>query len=154
MGLTAFRRGDTAAAVPVRVGHRQLPHTADCALEAWGPDRASCLTEVLLALVETFARPPDPVTTEILPLATTASGGEDALVSLLEEVIYVVDALGVVPVRFHLAEAEDGGLAGDMEVVPAAGLELVGPVPKGVSYHELVMAPVDGGWRCHVVVDV
>ena len=47
--------------------------------------------------------------------------------SLLEEVIDVVDALGVVPVRFHLAEAEDGSLAGDMEVAPTSEVELVGP---------------------------
>jgi SHS2 domain-containing protein len=135
-------------------GHRQLPHTADCLLEAWGPDRAACLTQALLALVETFAEVHDVVTTEILPLAASASGAEDALVSLLEEVIYVVDALGVVPVRFHLAEAEDGGLAGDMEVVPASQVDLVGPVPKAVSYHALEVAPFDGGWRCHVLVDV
>ena len=135
-------------------GHRQLPHTADRLLEAWGPDRATCLTEALLALVDTFAEVYDSVTTEVLPLATSARGAEDALVSLLEEVIYVVDALGVVPVRFHLAEAEDGGLAGDMEVVPASRVDLVGPVPKAVSYHALEAAPFDGGWRCRALVDV
>lgn len=139
---------------PVVAGHRQLPHTADCALEAWGPDRAACVTEALLALVETFAEAGDPATTETLPLATSATGGKDALVSLLEEVIFVVDALGVVPVRFHLADTTDGGLAGDMEVVSATRLALVGSVPKAVSYHALEMAPVEGGWRCHVVVDV
>ncbi len=135
-------------------GHRQLPHAADCLLEAWGPDRATCLTQALLALVDTFAEVHDSVTTEVLPLATPASGAEDALVSLLEEVIYLVDALGVVPIRFHLAEAEDGGLAGDMEVVPASRVDLVGPVPKGVSYHALQAAPFGGGWRCRALVDV
>jgi SHS2 domain-containing protein len=139
---------------PGEPGHRRLPHAADCLLEAWGPDRAACLTEALLALVETFAEVDDSVTAEVLPLATSASGAEDALVSLLEEVIYVVDALGVVPVRFHLAEAEDGGLAGDMEVVPASSVVLVGPVPKAVSYHALEIASFDGGWRCRALVDV
>ena len=135
-------------------GHRQLPHAADCLLEAWGPDRATCLTQALLALVDTFAEVHDSVTTEVLPLATPANGAEDALVSLLEEVIFLVDALGVVPIRFHLAEAEDGGLAGDMEVVPASRVDLVGPVPKGVSYHALQVAPFGGGWRCRALVDV
>ena len=129
-----------------------MPHAADCLLEAWGPDRATCLTQALLALVDTFAEVHDSVTTEVLPLATPANGAEDALVSLLEEVIFLVDALGVVPVRFHLAEAEDGGLAGDMEVVPASRVDLVGPVPKGVSYHALQVAPFDGGWRCRALV--
>ena len=56
--------------------------------------------------------------------------------------------------RFHLAETEGGGIAGDMEVVPADKVEVVGPVPKAVSYHELSMAPVEGGWRCRVLIDV
>ncbi len=137
-----------------RSGHRQLPHTADCLLEAWGPDRATCLTEALLALVETFAEVRDPASTEVLPLSASATGASDALVSLLEDVIYVVDALGVVPVRFHLADAEDGSVAGDMEVVSASRVDLVGPVPKAVSYHELAIAPFEGGWRCRVLVDV
>ena len=47
--------------------------------------------------------------------------------SLLEEVVYVVDALGVVPVRYHLVEAEVGNFAGDMEEVPTSEVELVGP---------------------------
>ncbi len=107
-----------------------------------------------MALVDTFAKVRDQATTDALPLGSAASGAQDALVSLLEEVIYVVDALGVVPVRFHLAEAEDGGLAGDMEVVPTSEVELVGPVPKGVSYHALEIVAWDGGWRCRVLVEV
>ncbi len=112
------------------------------------------MTEALLALVETFAEVHDPASTTVLPLSASETGPQDALVSLLEEVIDVVDALGVVPVRFHLAEAEGGGLAGDMEVVSARQVGLVGPVPKAVSYHALAIAPYEGGWRCRVLVDV
>ena len=151
---TSNRAEKAASAGAARSGHRQLPHTADRVLEAWGPDRATCLSEALLALVEIFAEVPDQATADVLALGASAGGAQDVLVSLLEEVIYVVDALGVVPVRFHLAEAEDGSLAGDMEVVPTSDVELVGPVPKAVSYHALEIAPSDGGWRCRVLVDV
>jgi protein archease len=41
-----------------------------------------------------------------------------------------------------------------MDVVPADEVEVVGPVPKAVSYHELSMTPVEGGWRCRVLIDV
>jgi SHS2 domain-containing protein len=135
-------------------GHRTIPHTADCIIEAWGPDQASCLTEALVALVETFAVVPNTPTTRVLPLASGAGGPEDTLVSLLEEVIYNLDVWSVVPVRFHLAEAEDGGVSGDMELVSIDEVEAVGPVPKAVSYHGLSMAPDNGGWRCRVLIDV
>jgi len=135
-------------------GHRLLPHTADSVVEAWGPDRPACLVEAMEALVDIFAEPGDAAVTRTLPLSAEAASSADVLVSLLEEVIYVTEVLGVVPVRFHLADTEDGGVAGDMEVVEAAQVELVGPVPKAVSYHGLDIAEHDGTWRCRVLVDV
>jgi len=95
-------------------GHRLAPHTADWMIEAWGSDRASCLTEALYALVEEFAEVSDAAASRLLPLATESPGAEDALVSLLEDVIYALDVFSVVPVRFHLTETESGGIAGDI----------------------------------------
>jgi SHS2 domain-containing protein len=135
-------------------GHRQVAHTADRVVEAWGRDRATCIAEALSGLVESFADVSDTAAARPLPLAAPPGGAEEALVSMFEDVIYTVDVFGVVPVRFHLSETEDGGIAGDMEVVPSAQVEVVGPVPKAVSYHDLSVAPFEGGWRCHVLVDV
>ena len=69
----------SGSAPPAAVGHRLLPHTADCAIEAWGPDRASCLTEALCGLMEEFVELPDAAAPRVLPLAA-AGGAEDALV--------------------------------------------------------------------------
>jgi SHS2 domain-containing protein len=135
-------------------GHRLVPHTADCIIEAWGPDRAACLTEALLGLVEGFAAVGDACATQVVPIAAGPGAAEDELVALLEQVIFSVDVSSVVPVRFHLGETEAGAIAGDMEVVPAADAVIVGPVPKGVSYHELSMVEGEGGWRCRALVDV
>ena len=135
-------------------GHRLVPHTADCIIEAWGRDVATCCVEALEALVEEFAEVAEPASTETLPLAAGPGGAEDVLVSLLEDVIFALDVFSVIPVRFHLAPTEDGGVAGDMEVVPAERATIVGPVPKAVSYHGL-MASADGdGWHCRILVDV
>lgn len=141
----------SGSAPPAAVGHRLLPHTADCAIEAWGPDRASCLTEALCGLMEEFVELPDAAAPRVLPLAA-AGGAEDALVSLFEGVIDAINVFSVVPVRFHLSETEDGGVAGDMEVVPVDQVVFVGPMPKAVSYRGLSMGTHDGGWRCHVLV--
>ncbi|HZD64818.1 MAG TPA: archease [Acidimicrobiales bacterium] len=135
-------------------GHRLVPHTADTMIEAWGPDRAACLTEALVALVAGFAEVPEVPVTRLVPLDVGAVGPEDQLVSLLEDVIFTLDTLSVVPVRFHLAETESGGVAGDMEVVPAGEAVRSGPVPKAVSYHGLSMLADEEGWRCRVLVDV
>jgi protein archease len=135
-------------------GHRRSLQDRDCFIEAWGPDRVTCITEALRALVEEFAEVPDPVTTDVLPLAAGPGEGEDALVSLIEEVIYALDVFSVVPVRFHLAETEDRGIAGDMEVVPVEHASLVGPLPRAVSYRGLTMAEHPDGWWCRVPIEV
>lgn len=136
-------------------GHRLVPHTADCIVEAWGPDRPSCLTEALAGLVELFAEVPEDVrTSRVVPLSAPPGGSEDVLVGLLEDVILALDVFSVVPVRIHLEETEDGGIAGDMEVVPVTEVHPTGPVPKAVSYHGLSIGPAGGGWRCRALVDV
>jgi SHS2 domain-containing protein len=135
-------------------GHALVPHTADCIIEAWGPDRATCMSEALTALVESFAEAPGSAPRRTLALAPRAGDDPDRLLGLLEEVIYAVDALDAVPVRFHLTETEDGRIGGEMEVVEAGRAHAVGPVPKGISYHGLAFGRADGGWRCHALVDV
>ncbi len=147
----AWSRPDAAAPSS---GHRVLAHTSDFVIEAWGPDPPTCMTEAMAALVEEFASAPEPPATEVVPLAADAGPPEEQLVSLLEEVIYDLDVLSVVPVGIHLFSDEDGGVVGDMEVVPLEGVTMVGPVPKAVTYHELSMEPDVGGWRCRVLIDV
>jgi SHS2 domain-containing protein len=144
---------DLAEHLPA-AGHSLVLRTSDCVIEAWGPDAAACISEALAALVEEFAEVLDAPSNRVLPLAADPGGAEDALVALLEDVIYTVDVFSVVPVRFHLALSEGGAVAGDMEVVPVDQVVLVGPMPKAVSYHELAMSAGLDGWRCHVLIEV
>ncbi len=55
---------------------------------------------------------------------------EGMLISLFEGVIYALDLFSVVPVWSRLAETEDGGITGDMDIVPAEVVEVIGPVPR------------------------
>jgi SHS2 domain-containing protein len=123
-------------------------------VEAWGPDRLSCLVEALKALVEIFAEPAEGAESSVKALSVDAAPDAEVLVALFEEVIYLADVLAVVPVRFDLAETEAGGVTGRIEVVPAAATEPVGPVPKAVSYHDLQVVQEGGVWSCRAVVDI
>jgi SHS2 domain-containing protein len=135
-------------------GHRILPHTADLILEAWAPDRNSCIEQAVLALVDAFIDShgvaPSASSTRRLPAADDA----EHLVAVLEEVIYIVDTQGAVPVRVTVTDEPDGGLRALFELVPLGQAEVIGPAPKGIARHGLVCSPGGGGWRCHVVVDV
>jgi SHS2 domain-containing protein len=135
-------------------GSRLAAHSADCIIEAWGPDRVTCLVEAIGALVSIFAQVPEGSATTPLPVVVDPAPDPDLLVALLEEVIFCVDVLGKVPAGARLGQADGGGVAGTLEVVDAADVVLVGPVPKGVSWHGLEMVGDGGRWRCRVVVDV
>lgn len=138
----------------VPAGHRLSPAPGACLVEAWGPDRAACVTEALDGLVEEFCEPPDVPSTQLLPLSSGSGGADDVLVSLLEDVIDALDVFAVVPVRFHLGEVEDGSIAGDMEVVPASRVTVIGPLPRAVCHRDVSLVAAADGWRCRVLVEV
>jgi len=135
-------------------GHRLVPHVADVMLEAWGPSRAACLEQAARGLVESFAETGATEPIERVSLSIDAAGDEDLLVSLLEEVIYVVDALGRVPADIVLTEHPDGRVDGSFATIESEHVEVIGAIPKGVSRSDLLFEQRDGEWRCHVVVDV
>lgn len=157
------RSDDSSPRRPIRPpsvpasGHRLLPHTADVRFEAWGPTREACLAEAVRALarivIDTTTAPPP---TASMPVTLPPTTDIDLLVSLLEEVIYDVDVLGVLALDAHLAvDPDDGALAGHLDTAPLAALPPTGCAPKAITRHNLLFAPDDhGAWRCLVTVDV
>jgi SHS2 domain-containing protein len=140
-------------------GHRTLPHTADLRLETWGPSWEACVEQAVLALVESFVdrwyggAPADRVLRLEVPQGAKPV---DVLVAALDEVVYLLDAAGEVPLTVRLAGADDG-FELRLRTAPADELDQVGAVPKAVSLHGLSCEPLpDGadGWSCTVTVDV
>jgi SHS2 domain-containing protein len=82
------------------------------------------------------------------------AGDEELLVRLLEEVIYLVDVDGIVPVDAHVEAAAGGGLRGRFDVASLAADMVIGPAPKAVAWHELSFGQQGSGWRCRVTIDV
>jgi SHS2 domain-containing protein len=135
-------------------GHRTLPHTADLIIEAWAPSREDCLEQAVLALVGAFAAISPVVSTETLPISIPPANDEELLVSLLEEVLYLVEVLQVVPVSVTVLESEDGGLGGCFDVAPISALSRQGPLPKAIARSDLAIGRDRDLWRCRALVDV
>lgn len=146
------REGEPAA---TERGHASLPHTADLRIEAWGPSRAECLSEAVYGLVEAFADVGNVAASQTVPVALGAGSHEELLASVLEEVIYLLDVFGQVPVHAAFEETEEGGVAGSFDVAPLHAVEVVGPQPKAVAASGLEFGPTgEGHWRCRFTVDV
>ena len=135
-------------------GHRLLPHTSDVIVEAWAPTRDACLREAVRGLVDVFADVNGVVSSASVAVSLPPASGEDLLVALLEEVLYLLDADDVVPVDAALLGGADGGLQVTFLIVPTAAVEQQGAVPKAITHHGLEFGPEPGLWRCRVTVDV
>jgi SHS2 domain-containing protein len=132
-----------------------VPHTADLIIEAWGTTALECLEEAARALVETFADVGDIIATDTVPVMFEFPPDDDeALVAVLEEIVYLLDTLDVVPVDVSLEATEDGGVAGYFETAPASQVSVSGAIPKGVSRSQLELHHDHDRWRCRAVIDV
>jgi SHS2 domain-containing protein len=135
-------------------GHAARAHTADVVIEAWAPDREGCLAEAVVAAVEVFADTSRSSGGDERGFSIRAGDTDRMLVSLIEELMTLVDADGVVPVAIHLEPAADGGIVATFTVVPLDEVELIGPAPKGVSYEGLEAGTDGTAWRCRAIIDV
>ncbi len=150
-------RQDGAVASTSR-GHRARAHTADVILEAWGPDLAACCEEVVAALVETYCDPAGcPPIVGRHEVHLEPSSDDEAVLQVLDEVIFLLDTSGAVPVGAQV-RAGVGGDAAGLEVVillaDRAEVEPTGSVPKAVSRSGLVVERAPTGLRCQVLVDL
>ncbi|MGH3443568.1 MAG: archease, partial [Nitriliruptorales bacterium] len=147
-------RPAAGGAVP-DAGFRQLDHTADTAIEAWGPTRAACLEAAVRGLVASFADVEGAGARERHPVVVGPGDDADLLVDLLDEVIYLLDARRAVVVGASLRDTEAGAVEGTMELAPVGEVRPAGAVPKAVTYHDLrIGRDADGAWRAHVIIDV
>lgn len=134
-------------------GHRILSHTADVMIEAWAPTRMGCFEQAARGLIEAFVALRDVPATEPIAVGIDANTDDEMLAALLDEIVFLAEVSGAIPVHLTLEESEDGGLAGVFDVVPIGELEVVGPAPKSISYAGDVVR-ADDAWRCRVVADI
>lgn len=134
-------------------GYRSVPHTADLRIEAWAPTRDECIAQAVHGAVASFADTSSAGPGRVHTRRLAADGDEDLLVAVLDEIVYLLDAAGEVPVDV----AVDSG-AGTAEVrfsmADVASVTQVGAVPKAVSLHGLRLERGPGGWSCSVTLDV
>lgn len=134
-------------------GHRALPHTADIRVQSWAPTREECVEQAVLGVVETFVDTSGSPTGEERVCRVEAATDEDLVVAVLDELVYLLDTTGAVPVSATVAPV-DGGAVVRFRMVPCHELAQVGAVPKAVSLHGLRMERRPDGWWCTVTLDV
>ena len=143
------------AGPPTPSGYRMLPRAGGVTVEAWGPDRESCLREAVLGTVASFADTAGATAEASCPLYLGTRTDADALVYLLDEAIYSVRVRRLVPVD---AVVERGLHAAPCILFRSAPLDyrirIIGPCPRSVSREDLrLAADVPGLWCARVALN-
>lgn len=118
-------------------------------MEAWAPEEAPCLAEALVAVAEGVGTAPDDAPSYLtVPVAAGPGTPAELLATLADEVLGLRQVLSLVPVRVHLMATEDGGVAGDLEVVHVAGDPAM--APTAVAHDSLAVQSGPAGWSCRL----
>ncbi|HZA10042.1 archease [Mycobacterium sp.] len=134
-------------------GHRTVPHPADVIVEAWGPTRSDCLAEAVLGLVGSFADTTGAPVARTVVSDVTVSNDRDRLVGVLDEVIYVLDTQGLVPLGADV-DVGPNVLRLRMPVASIDDVEVIGAAPKAVTLSGLEFNQTGDTWRCRATIDV
>ena len=135
-----------------RSGHRGVPHTADLRIEAWASTLQACLREAVAALIDSVADTTDAAPETTFDTEVPVRDDQDALVRVLDEVIYLLDVEGMVPLDAEVVETERGYRL-RMPAVSVRSVE-VSTVPKAVTLQDLGCEFDGRQWSCAATIDV
>jgi SHS2 domain-containing protein len=140
-----------------RRGFRDIAHTADKAIEAWGATLAELFTaaaEGMISESEDCSRIPRDREWEI---EVEGESAEDLMHAWLSELLWVAERDEAMPCEIEVDAVEQGpwrlrGRARGGR--PPRESPHTGAPVKAVTYHGLRVWQEDGLWRCRVVFDV
>ncbi len=133
-------------------GYRELPHTADLALEAWGRSLPELFVNAargmfsLAVAIEAQA----PVTAE-RPVSLSAPDTETLLVDWLNELLSLADEHGEAYVDFDVELPAPGELRARARATTAYTPRIA---VKAATFHNLAITRDERGYRAVVVFDV
>jgi len=131
-------------------GFREIEHSADWELQAWGPDLNKLFEQAargmyVLCGTRWLAGVTQKRTTEI-----NAADSEILLVSFLSELLYIYEKEGIGFNHFDI-RISDGILIANLEGTKVSPFE---KEIKAVTYHNLLIRQADRGWEVNIVFDV
>ncbi|GAA2890696.1 archease [Streptosporangium fragile] len=134
-------------------GHRALPHTADTRIQAWAPTTGECIAQAVLGMAESFLDLSGAAATGEYDLRVEPGEPQDQLVAVLDEVVYLMDTTGRIPIGVAAVQDQDR-LSLQLTMADLTAVPQTGAVPKAVALHQLTFEHHAGRWTCTVTLDV
>ena len=131
------------------MSYRWVDHTAELELHIDAPTEAGVFEDALAAITE-LLREGDRGKEACFDVAVAATDRATLLATWLDELLFHAETEDLVPDEVEQLALTPGALHATVRAHRGRPRHLV----KGVTYHQLSFAPLDGGYRASVVLDV
>ncbi len=131
-----------------------LSHTADTGIVAYGESPAEAFANAAFGAFDLVFDLSEVSGSEECRVEVEAETLGELLVAWLSALLAEAEIRGLVFSAFQVEMLAGGRLRGTAAGSPSAGRELRGPPVKAVTYHDLAVEQVPGGWRARVIFDV
>jgi SHS2 domain-containing protein len=139
----------------VKLSYKNLEHTGDIGVEVWGESWEDLLQNCSLALSDTIADLDKIRARQEVVWTLEAESPEELLVKQLQEILYRLDAEGMVFSQFSVHPM------GENQIRCVAGGEVLERERHGfkteikaVTYHQLKLEKEKGRWKARIIFDV
>ncbi len=134
---------------------RLLEHTADMGIEAEGDSLAALFRQTALGLRQIITACTDIQSRQEIPVEVQALDREELLVNWLTELLFLLETRQLLAVEFVIDSISDCRLRARVQgEVFDAGRHFLEREIKAVTYHQIRVEQVAGGWRAQVFVDL
>lgn len=137
----------------MKAGFRILPHTSEMVLEVRAPDWPSFYRTAAEGLLAIYGLKPGKPGTKRTSVLIKGDSPEDALVSWLTELIFLVGTKRMALQKIDILQAGPLTLEAVVHACAARNLPLEREV-KAAAYHGLKVAEKRSGIRARVILDV
>jgi SHS2 domain-containing protein len=134
--------------------YRVIAHTADTGIVARGHTLAEALENAAYGMFDLMFDLRRVGAGEECAVEVKGENTDELLVAWLSALLAEAEIRGMAFSHFTVQAVGEGSLRGTASGAPAAGLELRGPPVEAVTFHDLAVEQVLGGWQARVIFDV
>ncbi len=132
-----------------------LEHTADMGIAAEGETLAALFQQAALGLRQIVTSAEDIQSRQDMIVEVMAHDREELLVNWLSELLYLLESRQFLPADFEIQKITEQQLLVRVAGEPAdpERHQLEREI-KAITYHQIKVERIDGGWRAQVYVDL
>ncbi len=131
-----------------------IPHTADTGIIAYGATLPELFEHAAFGMFDLMVDVAGLRADRDVPVVAAGDTPEELLVAWLGELLYLGEVHRLAFAAFTVDRLEEGGVQGAATGTPFDEVELRGPPIKAVTWHDLAVVEIPGGWWARVIFDV